>query len=218
MTLALFDLDNTLLSGDSDYEWGQFLISKNLVDRDYYEQENQRFYGQYQQGKLDIHEYSAFSFGPLSERSMEELAALHRDFMAEVILPIIPEASRQLVDKHRSRNHTLIMITATNSFITRPIAAAFGIPHLLATEPKIVNGRYTREIDGTPCFQQGKVTRLQQWLENRPETLAGSYFYSDSHNDLPLLNRVENPVAVDPDDILRATAADKNWPVISLRS
>ena len=164
MTLALFDLDNTLLSGDSDYEWGQFLVSKGLVDPVAYEAENQRFYGQYRAGTLDILEYSAFSFGPLSERSMEELATLHREFMAEVIEPILPEKSQELVAHHRAQGHTLMVITATNSFITRPIVSAFGIEHLLATEPKIVNGRYTREVDGAPCFQHGKVTRLQQWL------------------------------------------------------
>lgn len=217
MTLALFDLDNTLLSGDSDYEWGQFLVRKGLVNLAYYEQENQRFYGQYQQGTLDILEYSAFSFGPLAERTMAELAALHGEFMAEVIEPLLQDSAKQLVDKHRQQGHTLVIITATNSFITRPIAEAFGIPHLLATEPKIVDGRYTREVDGTPCFQQGKVTRLQAWLNDRHETLADSYFYSDSHNDLPLLEMVDNPVVVDPDDKLRDVAQQRNWPVISLR-
>lgn len=217
MTLALFDLDNTLLSGDSDYEWGQFLVRKGLVDPDVYEAENQRFYGQYQQGTLDILEYSAFAFKPLSKRSMEELASLHQDFMQESILPIISDAARQLVDEHRQQGHTLVVITATNSFVTRPIAEAFGIPNLLATEPKIVNGRYTCEVDGAPCFQHGKVSRLQDWLQNREETLAGSYFYSDSHNDLPLLEMVENPVTVDPDKTLRSVAQERGWPVISLR-
>lgn len=217
MTLALFDLDNTLLSSDSDYEWGQFLVSKGLVDREQYATANQYFYDQYKQGVLDIHEFSAFSFQPLSERSMAELADLHREFMASIIQPLITAAAQQLVEQHRRQGHTLMVITATNSFITRPIVAAFGIPHLLATEPKIVDGRYTREIDGVPCFQAGKVTRLQHWLENREETLAGSYFYSDSRNDLPLLDMVANPVAVDPDDTLRAIATEKSWPILSLR-
>ncbi|SDZ78693.1 HAD-superfamily subfamily IB hydrolase, TIGR01490 [Thiothrix caldifontis] len=217
MTLALFDLDNTLLSGDSDYEWGQYLVSKGLVERDHYETANQYFYEQYKQGVLDIHEFSAFSFKPLSERSMAELAALHQEFMASVINPLITETAKQLVEQHRRQGHTLMVITATNSFITRPIVEAFGIPHLLATEPKVVNGRYTREIDGVPCFQAGKVTRLQHWLANRAETLRGSYFYSDSRNDLPLLEMVDNPVAVDPDDTLHQIAIDKGWPVISLR-
>ncbi|MDD5394043.1 MAG: HAD-IB family hydrolase [Thiothrix sp.] len=217
MTLALFDLDNTLLSGDSDYEWGRFLVRKKLVDETSYEAENQRFFGQYQAGTLDILEYSAFSFGPLSERSMEELAELHSEFMASVIQPLMSDAALQLVEKHRSQGHTLVIITATNSFITRPIADAFGIPHLLATEPKVVDGRYTREVEGIPCFQHGKVTRLQQWLENRHETLAGSHFYSDSRNDLPLLEMVENPVVVNPDNTLQAVAQERGWPVISLR-
>jgi HAD superfamily hydrolase (TIGR01490 family) len=217
MTLALFDLDNTLLSGDSDYEWGQFLVSKGLVERDHYETANQYFYEQYKLGVLDIHEFSAFSFLPLSERSMEELAALHREFMASTVQPLMSDAALQLVAKHRDQGHTLVVITATNSFITRPIVEAFGIPHLLATEPKVVNGRYTREIDGVPCFQAGKVTRLQHWLQGRDETLSGSYFYSDSHNDLPLLEMVANPVAVDPDDSLRAVASERGWPITSLR-
>jgi HAD superfamily hydrolase (TIGR01490 family) len=217
MTLALFDLDNTLLSGDSDYEWGRFLVSKGLVEAEQYETANQQFYEQYKHGVLDIHEFSAFSFKPLSERGMAELAELHREFMGSIIQPLMSPAARQLVENHRSQGHTLVIITATNSFITRPIADAFGIPHLLATEPKIVNGRYTREIDGVPCFQGGKVTRLQQWLANRHETLADSHFYSDSRNDLPLLEMVEHPVAVDPDETLRTTATTRGWPVISLR-
>lgn len=217
MTLALFDLDNTLLSGDSDYEWGQFLVSKGLVDSASYEAANQRFYEQYKQGVLDIHEFSAFSFKPLSERNMEELADLHREFMATVIQPLMSPAALALVDDHRAQGHTLMIITATNSFITRPIAQAFGIPHLLATEPKIVNGRYTQNIDGTPCFQSGKVTRLQDWLQGRDETLAGSYFYSDSRNDLPLLEMVDNPIAVDPDATLTQIAQERGWRILSLR-
>jgi HAD superfamily hydrolase (TIGR01490 family) len=217
MTLALFDLDNTLLNGDSDYAWGQFLVSKGLVERDHYETANQYFYDQYKQGVLDIHEFAAFSFKPLTERSMAELAVLHREFMASTIQPMITDAAQQLVEQHRRQGHTLVVITATNSFITRPIVEAFNIPHLLATEPKIVNERYTREIVGVPCFQAGKVTRLQHWLEPHEETLAGSYFYSDSRNDLPLLEMVDNPVAVDPDDTLRNIAQEKGWPIISLR-
>lgn len=217
MTLALFDLDNTLLSGDSDYEWGQFLVRKGLVDPVVYETENQRFYGQYQQGTLNILEYSAFAFKPLSERSMEELAELHRTFMQETILPIISGTARKLVETHRQKGHTLMVITATNSFVTRPIVEAFGITNLLATEPKVVDGRYTREVAGTPCFQHGKVSRLQAWLQNREETLDGSYFYSDSHNDLPLLEMVENPIVVDPDMTLHNIALERGWPIISLR-
>lgn len=218
MTLALFDLDNTLLSGDSDYEWGRFLIRKGLVDAISYEQANQYFYEQYKQGTLDIHEFAAFAYKPLSEHSMQTLAALHQEFMTSVIQPLISQAARDLVDQHRQQGHTLMIITATNSFVTRPIAAAFGITHLLATEPKIVNGRYTREIDGIPCFQQGKVERLKQWLAQHHETLADSYFYSDSRNDLPLLELVDHPFAVDPDDTLRAVATARSWPILALHT
>ena len=217
MTLALFDLDNTLLHGDSDYQWGQFLVRKGLVDAETHSATNREFYRHYTQGTLNIHEYAAFTFTFLSEHSMEELQALHREFMAEDVSQMIPAGARALVEQHRAQGHTLMIITATNSFVTAPIAAAFGIEHLLAVDPKIVNGRYTREIEGVPTFREGKVTRLQQWLANRTETLAGSYFYSDSHNDLPLLDMVDHPVAVDPDDTLRATALANGWPVISLR-
>lgn len=217
MTLAIFDLDNTLLNGDSDHAWGEFLVRKGLVDGEHYAATNQRFYDQYKQGTLDIHEFAAFSFQPLSEHSMAALAELHREFMTSTIQPMITDTAQQLVEKHRCQGHTLLVITATNSFVTRPIVAAFGIPHLLATELKIVNERYAPEIEGVPCFQAGKVTRLQHWLETREETLTGSYFYSDSRNDLPLLEMVDNPFAVDPDDTLRQIALEKGWPVMSLR-
>lgn len=218
MTLALFDLDNTLLAGDSDYAWGQFMVNKGMVDREHYERTNRAFHEQYKRGTLDIHAFSAFAFQPLSERGMEELAALHREFMATVIMPMITDKARALVEEHRRQGHTLVVVTATNSFITRPIVEqGFGIPHLLATEPKIVDGRYACEIEGVPCFREGKVTRLHQWLEDRQETLAGSHFYSDSHNDLPLLELVDHPVVVDPDPILHATAQARGWPIISLR-
>jgi len=218
MTLALFDLDNTLLSGDSDYEWGGFLVRKKLVDETVYEAANIHFYEQYKQGVLDIHEFSAFSFTPLAERSMEELKILHQEFMQEVISSLMGDKAKALVEQHREAGHTLMVITATNSFITRPIVEAFGIEHLLATEPKIVNGRYTTKIDGTPCFHQGKVVRLDAWLEQHNVSLDGSYFYSDSHNDLPLLEKVAHPIAVDPDEKLAEIANQKGWKVMSLRS
>ncbi len=217
MTLVLFDLDNTLLSGDSDYEWGGFLVSQNIVDEKTYQEANQKFYDDYKAGKLDIVEFSAFSFEPLSRLSMQELAKLHQRFMETVIRPLITDKARKLVEKHRSLNHTLVIITATNRFITRPIAQEFGIEHLIATESKIVNGRYTQEIDGIPCFKEGKVKRLKQWLEQHNETLTGSYFYSDSHNDLPLLEKVEIPIAVNPDEILTEIAQKRDWKIISLR-
>ncbi len=218
MTLALFDLDNTLLSGDSDYEWGRFLVTKKLVDEVEYEAANVRFYEQYKQGKLDIHEFSAFSFKPLSMRSMEELNELHQEFMQEVISPLMGDKAKSLVERHRQKGHTLIVITATNSFITAPIVKAFGIDHLLATEPKIRKGRYTTEVNGTPCFHQGKVARLDAWLAENNRSLEGSYFYSDSHNDLPLLEKVTFPVAIDPDEKLEKIAKQRAWKIASLRS
>ncbi len=218
MTLALFDLDNTLLSGDSDYEWGRFLVRKKLVDEVAYEAANVHFYEQYKQGVLDIYEFSAFSFKPLSKRNMSELNELHKEFMQDVISPLMGNKAKALVDKHREAGHTLMIITATNSFITRPIANAFGIDNLLATEPKIVDGRYTTEVEGIPCFHQGKVERLNDWLAKNNENLDGSYFYSDSHNDLPLLEKVTFPVAVDADEKLEQIAKQRSWKLISLRT
>ncbi len=217
MALALFDLDNTLLSGDSDYEWGQFLVEKKLVDAKAYEQANEKFYRQYKQGTLDIHEFSAFSFRFLANHDMQTLNTLHAQFMQEKIIPLMGNKARELVAKHAQQHDTLIIITATNSFITRPIANAFGIDHLIATEPKIVDGKFTTEIEGTPCFQEGKVTRLAQWLNMHKATLRGSVFYSDSHNDLPLLEIADTAIAVDPDEKLEKIAKQRNWEILSLR-
>ncbi len=217
MTLAIFDLDNTLLSGDSDYGWGQFLVEKKLVDGASYESANAEFYEQYKQGTLDIHEYSAFSFKPLSERTMEELQILHDEFMSAVIRPMMGNKAKDLVKKHQEQDDVLMVITATNSFITAPIVKAFGIDNLLATDPKIVNGQYTTEIEGVPCFHAGKVERLEQWLAQKNILLEGSCFYSDSYNDLPLMEKVETAIAVDPDDKLAAIAQQRGWQIISLR-
>ncbi len=218
MALAIFDLDNTLLHGDSDYEWGQFLVSKKLVDEKEYDAANKIFYDDYKNGTLDIFKFSAFSFKPLSTRSMEELDKLHKEFMQTVILPMITKKSRALVEKHKKQGNTLLVITATNSFVTRPITTEFGIDNLLATEPKIVNGRYTTEIEGTPCFQKGKITRLNEWLKDNNETMKDSVFYSDSYNDISLLEAVDTAIAVDPDEKLRKVAVERGWDVISLRN
>ncbi len=217
MSVAIFDLDNTLLSGDSDYSWGQFLVRHNLVDPEQYEQANEKFFQDYQNGMLDIYAYSAFSFEPLTRYSMDELARLHAMFMKEIIEPMMGDKARQLVEQHKKKGHDLLVITATNSFITRPIVEQFGIDNLLATDPKIVDGRYTTEIDGIPCFKEGKVKRLEEWLQKTGRDLAGSWFYTDSVNDLALLEQVDNPVAVDPDQKLSRIARDRNWPIISLR-
>jgi HAD superfamily hydrolase (TIGR01490 family) len=217
MPLALFDLDNTLLNGDSDYEWGCFLVKKKLVDEVDYEAANTHFYEQYKQGTLDIHEYSAFSFQPLSEHSMEALQILHAEFMEEVIQPMIGERAKSLIKKERERGCVVMVVTATNSFITGPIVQAFGIDNLLATESKIVEGRYTTEIEGIPCFREGKVKRLENWLAQNGMSLKGSRFYSDSINDLPLMEKVETAIAVDPDEKLADVARQRGWEIISLR-
>ncbi len=218
MALALFDLDNTLLAGDSDYLWGVFLGERGVVDADYYASENERFYSEYKQGRLDIMEFLAFSLKPLADNPLPELLQLREAFIDEKIRPLITGASRELVDKHRQQGDTLMIITATNAFVTRPIADLFGIGNLIATDPEMLDGRYTGRVSGQPSFQQGKVTRLNDWLDGQSIGLSDSWFYSDSHNDIPLLDLVDNPVAVDPDEKLQGYAAERGWPVISLRN
>lgn len=217
MALALFDLDNTLIDGDSDYEWGNFLVAKNLVDAEEYKKANTYFYEQYKQSTLDITEYSAFSFKPLSMLSRDKLDSLHKEFMQTFIIPRIKPMTFEVLDMHREKGHTVVIITATNSFITGPIARHLGIEHLIATEPKIVDEKYTTEIDGTPCFQGGKVTRLNEWLKNNNEVMEGSYFYSDSINDLPLLEIVDTPIVVDPDEKLHEVATERKWEITSFK-
>jgi len=220
VNLALFDLDNTLLSGDSDYEWGQFLIDQGVVDRDFYESRNRDFYEQYKAGTLDIHEFLHFALEPLARHTPEELARWHEAFMAERILPLIGQPARDLVARHAGQGDLLVIVTATNAFVTAPIAREFGVPHLIATEPEQVDGRYTGRPRGTPCFQAGKIVRLDEWLAARGQSLssfADTWFYSDSRNDLPLLERVSRPVAVDPDARLAEVARARGWPVLSLR-
>lgn len=217
MNLALFDLDNTLLAGDSDFEWAQFLIDRGVLDRKTYEARNQAFYDQYKAGTLDIHEFLDFQLRPLSQYPRAVLDAWHGEYMRERILPMIRDSARALVDKHRGE--VRVIITATNSFVTAPIARAFGIEHLIATEPEIRDGTFTGGVSGTPCFREGKVERLEAWLAGRGESIKSvlkSTFYSDSHNDLPLLEQVDHPVAVDPDAALRAHAGARGWPIISL--
>ncbi|MDH5600491.1 MAG: HAD-IB family hydrolase [Gammaproteobacteria bacterium] len=216
MTLAIFDLDHTLLNGDSDYLWGQFLSKHGHVDARQYEKENQRFYDEYVAGTLDIFEFLEFSLAPLSQMEMNELSRLHQQFMDEYIQPIITNKSRALIQKHTDNGDSLLIITATNLFITGPIAKELGIEHILATEPEIINNRYTGKVSGTPCFREGKVERLKDWLKETGGNLANSCFYSDSHNDLPLLEMVTKPVAVDPDDTLRTHAEMKGWEIMSL--
>jgi HAD superfamily hydrolase (TIGR01490 family) len=220
MNLVLFDLDNTLLSGDSDYEWGQFLIAKGAVDGPHYEAKNKAFYEDYKSGQLDIYAFLAFALHPLATHSRALLDAWHAEYMDTRIKPMITQAARDLVKQRLDDADLVAIITATNSFVTGPIARAFGIPHLIATDPEEKDGRFTGEVAGTPCFQEGKVTRLEAFLAahgTRLDQIDNSWFYSDSRNDLPLLEKVTHPVAVDPDPTLHAHALAKNWPVMSLR-
>ena len=220
MRLALFDLDNTLLAGDSDYEWGQFLVDRGVLERAEYEAQNRAFYEQYQAGTLDIHEFLGFALRPLAQHAPEELERWHREFMQARIEPMMLPAARALVRRHLERGDLCAIITSTNSFVTRPIARAFGIEHLIATEPEKRDGRFTGRVAGLPSFREGKVRRLDDWLAGLGRRLADfseSTCYSDSHNDLPLLERVSRPVAVDPDQILAREAARRGWQRISLR-
>jgi len=220
MNLVLFDLDNTLLSGDSDYEWGQFLIAKGAVDGPHYEARNKAFYEDYKAGRLDIYAFLAFALRPLATHPREQLDAWRAEYVETRVKPMIPQAARDLVNRHLNEADLVAVITATNSFVTGPIAKEFGIPHLIATDPEEIDGRFTGEVAGTPCFREGKVVRLERFLEahgTRLDYLDSSWFYSDSHNDLPLLEKVRHPVAVDPDPTLRTHAEAQGWPVISLR-
>jgi HAD superfamily hydrolase (TIGR01490 family) len=217
MALALFDLDNTLLDGDSDYLWGCFLVDHGIVDGEFYESENRRFYNQYLEGSLDIYEFLRFQLKPLATHTRAQLEHWREKFLTEKIDPIVLSKARDLLDRHRARGDERLIITATNRFITEPIARRYGVSHLLATEPEIVDGEYTGGVTGTPCFRAGKVERLHAWLQQNQLDLLGSWFYSDSHNDLPLLEQVDNPVAVDPDDKLKSHARRLGWPIISLR-
>ncbi|MDE2441219.1 MAG: HAD family hydrolase [Betaproteobacteria bacterium] len=222
MNLALFDLDNTLLAGDSDFEWAQFLISKGVVDREVQEAKNIQFYEQYKAGTLDIYEFLAFQLAPLARHSRAELDAWHQEYIAHHIRPIMTVKSRTLVLEHLAAGDLCAIVTATNSFVTGPIAREFGIPHLIGTIPEVnvQTGAFTGRPIGTPSFQSGKITRVESWLETLGlwwGAFDNSYFYSDSHNDLPLMQKVRTPIAVDPDDKLRAHATARDWTVISLR-
>jgi len=215
MALALFDLDHTLLRGDSDYAWGGFLERNGIVDAERHRRENDRFYQQYLDGKLDIYEFLDFQLAPLAQHPRARLEQWREEYLRSDIAPMIGPEAKALVEKHRKRGDTLVIITATNSFVTRPIAGLFGIEHLIATEPETEQGEFTGKVSGQPSFQEGKVKRLKAWLADHDETLEDSWFYSDSHNDLPLLEAVEHPVAVNPDDRLANTARQRGWPVIT---
>ena len=220
MNLVLFDLDNTLLAGDSDFAWAQFLIGKGVLDREVQEAKNITFYEQYQAGTLDIFEFLDFQLAPLARHPREQLDAWHAEFMAGSVLPMITAQARALVGQHLAQDALVAVVTATNAFVTGPIVREFGIPHLVATIPAQQDGAFTGKPRGVPAFKSGKIERVDSWLESLGLHLGSfdhSWFYSDSHNDLPLLQRVSKPVAVDPDETLRAHALAHGWPVISLR-
>lgn len=220
MQLALFDLDNTLLAGDSDYQWGQFLIEIGILNGEEHTAANEKFYADYKEGKLDIYAFLAFQLKPLSQYPRAQVEAWHAQYMEKKVKPMMTNKARALIEKHRANGDLLMIITATNSFVTKPIATAYGIEHLIGTTPEEIDGQFTGRSTGTPSFQEGKITRLNEWLAARGQTLKdfdATWFYSDSHNDLPLLKMVDHPVAVDPDPTLLAYAESQGWPVMSLR-
>lgn len=220
MNLALFDLDNTLLNGDSDFEWAQFLIEQGVLDRELFEAKNLAFYEQYKAGTLDIYEFLDFQLKPLSRHARKVLNGWRDDFMQRKVCDMMTVPAHDLVARHRAAGDVCIIITATNSFVTSPIAREFGVEHLIATEPEEKDGEFTGRVSGVPCFREGKITRLESWLAQRGwgwDSFADSFFYSDSLNDLPLLAKVNNPIAVDPDATLRKHAEQHGWPILTLR-
>ena len=220
MNLALFDLDNTLLNGDSDFEWAQFLIEQGVLDRELFEAKNLAFYEQYKAGTLDIYEFLDFQLKPLSRHARKVLNGWRDDFMQRKVRGMMTVPAQELVARHRVAGDVCIIITATNSFVTSPIAREFGVEHLIATEPEEKDGEFTGGVAGVPCFREGKITRLESWLAQRGwgwDSFADSFFYSDSLNDLPLLAKVNNPIAVDPDATLRMHAEQHGWRILTLR-
>ena len=217
MALAIFDLDKTLIDGDSDFLWGEFMSEIGAVDPNSYQKKNQYFFDEYAKGKLNINEYLEFCLEPLSQNSMTTLNTWHQDFMQQKIRPIVLPKAQSVVNEHKEKGDRVLVITATNRFVTAPIVTEYGIDDLLATEPEIKNGNYTGLVEGIPCFQKGKINHLNTWLEKTGENLEGAYFYSDSHNDLPMLELVDHPVVVHGDDTLQKIAKDRGWPSLDWR-
>ena len=217
MALAIFDLDNTLINGDSDHRWGEFLCAEGLVDPRSFRQENDRFYQDYQAGKLDIQAYLQFALRPLAGRTVGEVAELQQRFMKDYVEPMLLPAAFSLLDKHREQGDKLVIITASNTVITKPIAKRLGVSTLMGCDVEIKEGKFTGASVGIPSFREGKVARLTEWMSTNNYSLDGAWFYSDSHNDVPLLERVDNPVATDPDPQLAELARQRSWPIISLR-
>ena len=221
MDLVLFDLDHTLLDGDSDHLWTSYLIERGILDSATQTARNERFYQQYREGTLDIHEFLRFQLAPLTAHPRAELDAWHADYMTRHIVPRIGARARGCVNEHLERGALVALVTATNSFVTAPIAREFGIQHLIAcVAAQHANGEYTGSVRGTPSFQEGKINRVEEWLEGMALHLGSfekTWFYSDSHNDLPLLERVSHPIAATPDETLARIANERGWPVVSLR-
>lgn len=217
MSLALFDLDNTLIAGDSDYLWGQHLVDLGVVDREDYTRANQRFYADYAAGVLDIYAYTEFAFKPLADNTLDDLYAWRDDFIEQQIRPILLAKAQELLTRHHAQGDTLIIITSTNRFVTEPIAQMLGVKHLLATEPEFTKDGYTGKLSGKPCFREGKIQHLNAWLTSNGGDIVDSWFYSDSINDLPLLQHVAHPVVVDGDERLLKEALTQGWQSISLR-
>ncbi len=218
MALAIFDLDNTLIAGDSDHAWGEFLVEKGLVDPIDYKNQNDYFYQQYQRGSLDIEEYLTFALAPLASHDSDSLQQWHSEFMQAKIAPMLLDSAKDLLLKHRNQGDYLLIITSTNSFITGPICKLLAVDDYIATVPEQIAGNYTGRVAGTPAYREGKIERLNQWLTSHDQSLKGSYGYSDSINDLPLLEAVDYPVVVDGDQPLKDQASARGWPSISLRS
>jgi HAD superfamily hydrolase (TIGR01490 family) len=218
MALAIFDLDNTLIAGDSDHSWGQFLVVENIVDHQHYKTMNDKFYADYESGCLDILAYLEFSLEPLTRLSMENLQSLHKKFMRNVINPMKLQQAADLINRHQQAGDRLLVITSTNRFIVEPICKSLGIDEIIATDLEIIDNKYSGKVRGTPTFKEGKVTRFHQWLEAQKLSNNGSYFYSDSINDMPMLLEVDHPIAVDPDSALRKEAESRHWKIISLRA
>ena len=217
MALAIFDLDHTLLNGDSDYLWGEYMVANQIVDEAVYQRENKAFLDDYLRGELDNEVYLQFALKPLTQHPIDRLYAWRKDYVNNWIQPIVAKGALALLDRHRAKGDDLIIISATNLFITAPIAELLGIDQILSTEPEIIDNQYTGQYLGTPTFKEGKVTVLNEWLKNTNHSLDNSYFYSDSINDLPLLEQVATPIAVNPDEKLSAIAIERNWQILDLR-
>ena len=217
MALAIFDLDNTLIAGDSDHAWGEYLVEQGIVDEKIYKDSNDKFLKDYQNGNLNIEEYLAFALQPLAKHPIKDLHNWRQDFFERKIQPLILPKALELIAHHRTQGDFLLIITATNRFVTELIAQALEVDHLIATEPEQNEQGYTGRVSGTPSYKEGKIVRLNEWLSEQEYDMEGAYFYSDSHNDLPLLKLVEYPIAIDPDDTLRKYCETHHWPIRSLR-